>query len=426
MKHAQSPDVVIVGGGFGGLAAARALRKARVRITLIDRQNHHLFQPLLYQVATAGLSSNEIAYPIRSVLRRQENVDVLMAEVESIDVQAHRVVLRDRKLRYDYLILASGARHSYFGHHEWEAQAPGLKDLNDALEIRHRILRSFEKAELESDSLRRQALLTFVIVGAGPTGVELAGALGELACNVMRRDFRRIDPWTARILLVEAGPRVLPTFPEDLSAKAESSLRKLCVEVRTNSAVLSMQPGTIVIGEERVSAETVIWAAGVEPSPLGRSLGGPLDRSGRIVVEPDLSLPTQPEVFVIGDLATFLHQTGEPLPGLAPVAVQQGRHAARNIVRRCAGLGPRPFHYVDRGTLATIGRGAAVADFGGVKLSGFPAWSAWALVHILQLIGFRNRFVVMFEWAWAYITLQRSARLIIRATEDDSAYSDEK
>ncbi len=425
-RHVESPHVVIVGGGFGGLSAARALRNACVSITLIDRQNHHLFQPLLYQVATAGLSSNEIAYPIRSVLRRQTNIEVVMAEVISIDVQSHKVMLRDRDVDYDYLILATGVRHSYFGHPEWEERAPGLKDLADALQIRRRVLCAFERAEFEENPEKRNSLLTFVIVGGGPTGVELAGAMGELACNVLRRDFRRIDPRTARIVLVEAGPRVLPGFPEELSARAEDALRKLCVEVRINCVVSSIDSETVGIGSEAVRSATIIWAAGVQASPLGRSIDAHIDKIGRVLVEPDLSVPGHSEVFVIGDLAAFVHQTGEPLPGLAPVAVQQGRCAAQNIRRRCRGLPSRRFRYVDRGVLATIGRGAAVADFGRLKLSGLCAWIAWALVHIFQLIGFRNRFVVMFEWAWGYLTYKRSARLIIGVCDEGMVDSNDR
>ncbi len=418
MQKVESPRVVIVGGGFAGLAAARALRKAPLAVILIDRQNYHLFQPLLYQVATASLSSNEIAYPIRSIVRRQDNINVVMAEVMSIDVDGHKVVLRDGDVGYDYLIVATGVRHSYFGHSEWERLAPGLKDLADALEIRRRVLCAFEQAEFESDPSKRQSLLTFVIVGAGPTGVELAGAMGELACNVLRRDFRRIDPRTARIILAEAGPRVLPGFPEDLSSRAEDTLRKLCVEVRLNCTVTSIDPENVVIGSEAVRSATVIWAAGVEASPLARSIGADVDQKGRVLVEPDLSVPGHPEIFVVGDLSAFVHQTGEPLPGLAPVAVQQGRHAALNIIRSYKGLQSRPFHYVDRGVLATIGRGAAVAQVGRLKFWGLPAWIVWVLVHIFQLIGFRNRFVVMFEWAWSYVTYKRSARLIVGTCQE--------
>ena len=415
MTGSERPHVVIVGGGFGGLAAACALRRAPVSTTLIDRQNHHLFQPLLYQVATAGLSGNDIAYPIRSVLHGQRDVEVILGTVTSVDMAGREVLLEGRRVAYDYLIVAAGARHSYFGHPEWERHAPGLKDLQDALKIRERVLLAFEKAEFERDAAVREALMTFVIVGAGPTGVELAGALGELAHNALKDDFRHIDTSKARILLVEAGERVLPAFPPELASEAEAALRRFGVEVRTGSAVAAIEPGAVLVGEERVAAATVIWAAGVQGSPLARSLGCPLDRSGRVLVEPDLSVPGHAEVFVVGDLAAFVHQTGRPLPGLAPVAVQQGRHAARNIVRSCRGLPRRPFRYRDRGALATIGRGVAVADFGRWKLAGFGAWVLWALVHIFQLIGFRNRFVVMFEWAWAYVTRRRSARLILHA-----------
>lgn len=406
------PHVVIVGAGFGGLYAARALKHAPVQITLIDRHNYHLFQPLLYQVATAGLSPNDIAYPIRGVVSRQKNTHVFMAEVVAVDVNARKVILHDGEVSYDYLVLATGVTHSYFGHPEWETYAPGLKNIDDALEVRRRILYAFEKAERETEGAKRQALLTFVVVGAGPTGVELAGAIGEIACKVMARDFRNINPRDARIILVEAGARILPSFPEGLSAKAEASLRKLCVEVRKNSPVTSIQPGVVVIGGEPVAAATVLWAAGVTASALARSLGVPLDRVGRVLVESDLSIPGHPEVFVIGDLAAHIHQTGKPLPGLAPVAIQQGQHVAKNIQQALSGQPPNPFRYVDRGSLATIGRAAAVADFGVVKLSGYFAWIAWLFVHILFLIGFRNRFIVLFEWAWAYVTFQRSARII--------------
>jgi NADH dehydrogenase len=406
------PEVVIVGGGFGGLYAARALRNADLLVTLIDRHNYHLFQPLLYQVATAGLSPNDIAYPIRGVVSRQKNARVFMAEAVAVDVNTRKVILHDGEVSYDYLVLATGVTHSYFGHPEWETYAPGLKSIDDALEVRRRILYAFEKAERETDGAKRQALLTFVVVGAGPTGVELAGAIGEIACKVMVRDFRNINPRDARIILAEAGPRVLPSFPEDLSARAEASLRKLCVQARKNSPVTSIQPGVAVIGGEPVAAATVLWAAGVTASPLVRSLSVPLDRAGRVLVERDLSIPGHSEVFVIGDLAADVHQTGKPLPGLAPVAIQQGQHVAKNIQRALRGQPHDPFRYVDRGSLATIGRAAAVADFGAVKLSGFFAWIAWLFVHILFLIGFRNRFIVLFEWAWAYVTFQRSARLI--------------
>jgi len=408
----QRPHIVIVGAGFGGLRAARALKHADVRITVIDRRNYHLFQPLLYEVATAGLSPNDIAYPIRAVLRRQKNSRVFLAEVVAIDTKRRKVVLQDGEVEYDYLILATGAGHSYFGHPEWEAYAPGLKTIEDALEIRRRILLAFEMAERETDEERRRALLTYVIIGGGPTGVELAGAIAEIAYTVMVQDFRSIRPQDARIILVEAGPRILPFMPESLSLKAEAALKRLGVEIVKNSPVTSVRQGMVMAGTQTIHAGTVLWAAGVEPSPLARSLGVPLDDVGRVPVNPDLSIPGHPEVFVIGDLAAFVDETGKPLPGLAAVAVQQGRQVARNILRMCNGLPSEPFHYVDLGTMATIGRAAAVVNFNWVMLSGFVAWVIWIFVHILLLIGFRNRFVVLFDWAWSYLSFQRSARLI--------------
>ena len=408
----QHPHIVIVGAGFGGLRAARALKHADVRITVIDRRNYHLFQPLLYEVATAGLSPNDIAYPIRAVLRRQKNSRVFLAEVVAIDTKRRKVVLQDGEVEYDYLILATGAGHSYFGHPEWEAYAPGLKTIEDALEIRRRILLAFEMAERETDEERRRALLTYVIIGGGPTGVELAGAIAEIAYTVMVQDFRSIRPQDARIILVEAGPRILPFMPESLSLKAEAALKRLGVEIVKNSPVTSVRQGMVMAGTQTIHAGTVLWAAGVEPSPLARSLGVPLDDVGRVPVNPDLSIPGHPEVFVIGDLAAFVDETGKPLPGLAAVAVQQGRQVARNILRMCNGLPSEPFHYVDLGTMATIGRAAAVVNFNWVMLSGFVAWVIWIFVHILLLIGFRNRFVVLFDWAWSYLSFQRSARLI--------------
>jgi NADH dehydrogenase len=406
------PHVVIIGAGFGGLYAARRLRKAPVDVTVIDRRNHHLFQPLLYQVATAGLSPGDIAYPIRAVLSRQENTRVLLEEVISIDPTAHAVRLRDGEMKYDYLILATGARHAYFGHEDWEACAPGLKSLEDALEIRRRILLAFEKAERETDAAQRSELLTFVIVGGGPTGVEMAGALAEISRQVMVRDFRSINPGDARIILIEGGPRILPSFPDDLSAAAEESLKKLGAEVQTKTQVTSIQPGKVMAEGKTIRAETILWAAGVAASPLARSLGVPLDRAGRVTVHPDLSIPGHPEIYAIGDISDFPSQSGKPLPGVAPVAIQQGRHAAKNILRATRGEKPLPFKYLDKGTLATIGRAAGVADLGKLKFSGLFAWLAWLFVHIFFLIGFRNRFVVLFEWAWAYFTNQRGARLI--------------
>jgi NADH dehydrogenase len=413
----QHPHIVIVGAGFGGLRAARALKRGDVRITVIDRRNYHLFQPLLYQVATAGLSPNDIAYPIRAALRRQKNTRVFLAEVVAIDTKRRKVILQDGEVEYDYLFLATGAGHSYFGHPEWEAYAPGLKSIEDALEIRRRILLAFEMAEREADEARRRALLTFVVIGGGPTGVELAGAIAEIAYTVMVQDFRSIHPQDARIILVEAGTQILPFMPESLSLKAEAALKRLGVEIVKNSPVTSVHRGMVMAGTHTIHAGTVLWAAGVEPSPLARSLGVPLDDVGRVLVNPDLSIPGHPEVFVIGDLAACVDETGKLLPGLAAVAVQEGRHAARNILRMCKGLPSEPFHYVDLGTMATIGRAAAVVNFNWVMLSGFAAWVIWIFVHILLLIGFRNRFVVLFEWAWSYLSFQRSARLITGGRE---------
>jgi len=412
MKTASGARVVIVGGGFGGLYAAQALRGKNVQVTLVDRRNHHLFQPLLYQVATAALSPGDIAHPIRAILRRQENARVLLAEAISVHLPAHNLALTDGTIPYDYLILATGARHAYFGHDEWEENAPGLKSLEDALEIRRRILLAFERAERELVETHRRTLLTFVIVGAGPTGVELAGAIAEIARHVMVSDFRAINPRDARVILVEAGPRVLASFPEELSNAAENSLKRLGVEVLKNRRVTSIEPARVLLGPEVIEAETVLWAAGVTASPLARSLGVPLDRVGRVRVEADLTVPGHPEVMVIGDLALFTYQDGNPLPGVCPVAIQQGRHAARNILRTIAGLPRESFHYWDKGNLATIGRAQAVADLGRLRISGILAWLAWLFVHVFFLIGFRNRFVVIFEWAWAYVTYQRAARLI--------------
>jgi len=417
MTNPEPPHVVIVGAGFGGLHAAQALKRADVRVTVIDRHNYHLFQPLLYQVGTASLSPSSIAYPIRAILRRQANVRVILAEVTAIELSQRKVLLRDGEISYDYLILAAGASHSYFAHPEWERHAPGIKSIEDALEIRRRILLAFERAERETDQARRRALLTFVIVGGGPTGVELAGAISEMACKEMVRDFRAIDPQETRTLLVEAGPRILPSFAEELSVKAEASLTRLCVEVRKNSRVTSIRPGLVVIGEQPLHAATVLWAAGMAASPLTRSLKVPVDAVGRVLVAPDLSVPDHPNAFVIGDMASFLNHAGKPLPGLAPVAVQQGRHAARNILRLCHGLSTAPFRYRERGTLATIGRSAAVAQFGQLKMSGALAWIVWSWVHIFLLIGFRSRVMVFLEWVWAYVTRRRSARLIFGPDE---------
>jgi NADH:quinone reductase (non-electrogenic) len=410
--HGRKHRVVIIGAGFGGLYAARALRHAPVDVTVIDRRNHHLFQPLLYQVATAALSPGDIAYPIRAILSRQKNTRVLLAEATAIDAKNRKVVLKDGEVEYDDLIISTGASDAYFGHDDWEPAAPGLKTLEDALEIRRRILYAFEQAEREPDASRRKALLTFIVVGGGPTGLELAGAIAEISRQVLRRDFRAINPADARVILVEAGPRILSAYPEDLSAKAKESLEKLGAEVWTGAPVTSITAERVVVGNQEIPCATTLWAAGVEASPLAKSLGVPLDKAGRVLVEPDLSIPGLSEISVIGDLAVFTHQTGKPLPGVAPLVIQRGRHAARNILLRVKAKPRRTFHYFDKGTLAAIGRAAAVADFGAVKISGFFAWLAYLFVHIFFLIGFRNRFVVMFEWAWAYVTMQRSARLI--------------
>jgi NADH:ubiquinone reductase (H+-translocating) len=412
MADAATPHVVIVGGGFGGLNAAQHLARRDVRVTLVDRRNHHLFQPLLYQVATAALSPADIAMPLRSILRDVARVRVLLAKVRAVDLAGRRVVLDEGTLAYDALVLAAGAGHSYFGHDEWEPLAPGLKTLEDALEIRRRILLAFEAAERADDGAERRALLTFVVIGGGPTGVELAGAIAEIARHTIARDFRAIDPTQARVLLLEGGPRILASFPEDLAAAAARSLARLGVEVRTGALVTQITPDAVWVGGEQIRSRAVVWAAGVAGAPLARSLGVRLDRAGRVPVDPDLSVPGHPEVFVVGDLSAFPHQTGAPLPGVAPVAIQQGRTAAANAWRRLRGEPTRPFQYRDRGSMATVGRAAAVAAIGRLHLSGLPAWIAWLGVHIAYLIGFRNRFLVLFQWAWAYVTWQRGARLI--------------
>jgi len=412
------PHVVILGGGFGGLYAARAVARHPVRITLVDRKNHHTFQPLLYQVATAALSPADIAAPIRSILRGYENVEVLLEEAVGFDLAARRVKLKESELGYDYLIVAAGVRHSYFGHDEWEPLAPGLKSLEDALEMRRRILLAFELAEREKALHGKCEPLNFVVVGGGPTGVELAGALAEIARQALVRDFRAIDPAEARIILLEGGPRVLPTYPEDLSRSAEEQLRGLGVEVRTSTLVTAIEPGRLRIGDSMLPAAVTLWAAGVLASPLGAALGAELDRVGRVRVQPDLSLPGHPEVFVIGDLATLNGEDGKPLPGVAPVAIQQARATAENIARDLRGEPRQDFRYVDRGNLATIGRAAAVADFGRIRISGLIAWMAWLTVHIFWLIGFRNRLLVFVQWIWAYVTYQRGTRLI---TGEDSS-----
>ncbi|NOT87906.1 MAG: NAD(P)/FAD-dependent oxidoreductase [Lysobacter sp.] len=409
----ERPHIVIVGGGFAGLWAARALARAPVRITLLDRGNHHLFQPLLYQVATAGLSAPNIAAPLRHILRRQKNVTVLLGEVSNISPGEKRVRLGDgRMLDYDHLLLASGATHAYFGHDDWAPHAPGLKTLDDALEIRRRILTAFERAEAEDDDAKRAAWLTFAIVGGGPTGVELAGTLAEIARHTLHGEFRRADPRRARVLLLEAGPRVLSSFPESLSAKARSQLEHLGVEIRTGVPVARIDSDGVQLGDERIAARTVLWAAGVAASPLARDLGVPLDRAGRVIVMPDLSVPGHPDIFVAGDLASIQHE-GKPVPGVAPAAKQMGRHVAHAIHARLQGRATPSFRYRDFGNLATIGRMAAVVDVHGLRLSGLLAWWFWLAAHVFFLIGFRNRMVVLIDWAQAYWSYQRSARIIL-------------
>jgi len=405
------PHVVILGAGFGGLNAARALKRAPVRITVIDRANHHLFQPLLYQVATAALSPADISAPIRRILRRQNNVEVLLAEATAIDLPSRRVVLADGEVDYDFLIVATGATHTYFGHEDWELLAPGLKTLKDALQIRQRILIAFEIAEREPDKRLRHEWMTFVIVGAAPTGVELAGTLAEVARQTLARDFRHIDTAEARVVLVEAATKVLGTFEDTLSAKAQDQLKRLGVDVRLGLPVSEITALGVQVGSEWIGARTIIWAAGVAASPLARSLNVPLDRAGRVLVEPDLTVPGHDNVYVIGDLA-HLEQEGKPVPGIAPAAMQEGRQAASNLLRSLGGQERLPFRYHDKGMLATIGRGAAVAHIGSIRASGYLAWLLWLFVHIFFLIGFRNRLLVMIQWAWSYITFDRGARLI--------------
>jgi NADH dehydrogenase len=413
----KAPHVVILGGGFGGLYAARALKHARVRITLVDRRNHHLFQPMLYQVATAALNPSDIAAPIRSVLRKQGNTEVLLGEAASIDPDERVVRLTDgASLKYDYLIVATGARHSYFGHDQWEPLAPGLKSLEDAVEIRQRVLLAFERAERERDTIRRHAYLTFVIIGGGATGVETAGAVAELRRYALRRDFRHIDPGEATVMLLEGGPRLLPSYPPSLSEKAKHELRRLGVEVRTDTMVTDVRPGSVAAAGWIIPTQTIIWAAGNVASPILKSLGAPLDRVGRAIVEPDCTIPGHPEVFVLGDAALFNHQESGPLPGICPVAIQMGEYAARTISGDLEGRPRRAFRYWDKGQLAVIGRGRAVADIWKLHFAGFLAWLIWTFVHIFFLIGFRNRVLVMIQWAWSYLTYGRGARLIAGET----------
>jgi NADH dehydrogenase len=411
-KSRTTPHVAIVGGGFGGLTAARALKRAPVRVTLIDRTNHHLFQPLLYQVAMAGLSPADIAAPIRSILRKQKNVNVLLDEVTGVDLAANKIKLRTSELTYDYLILATGGRTSYFGHDDWEKFAPGLKDLDDAVEIRRRVLLAFEQAEKETDPERKRELMTFVVVGGGPTGVELAGAIAELARYALSRDFINIKPESSEIILLEGGPRILPSFAEDLSRSAQQQLEELGVKVRLNAQATNIDDQGVYLKDDMIRAATVIWGAGVGATSLTKTLGVPLDRGGRVILEPDLTLPGYRNVFALGDMTSFTHQDGKPLPGVSPVAMQMGEHAARNIEWDLEGKSYEKFKYFDKGSMATIGRKAAIAQMGTTHLSGFAAWMAWLMVHIFFLIGFRNRLIVLFNWAWSYFTYQRGARLI--------------
>jgi NADH:ubiquinone reductase (H+-translocating) len=420
-NRGRSHRVVIIGGGFGGLYVAKALGRSPVTVAVVDRRNFHLFQPLLYQVATGGLSPGEIASPLRVVLKKNRNTEVLLGEAVDLDVANRRVILPDGAIPYDTLIVATGATHHYFGNDQWEALAPGLKTIENATEIRSRLLLAFERAEREPDPAGRRAWLNFVIVGAGPTGVELAGALGEIANDTLRYDFRHIDPREAAILLVEGEPRVLPTFPPDLSAKAERQLIALGVRARTSARVTAIDADGVTVTvdgrAERIATHTVLWAAGVRASRLGKVLaertGAPLDRAGRVIVEPDLSVPGHPEIFVIGDLSSFTHQGGKPLPGVAPVAMQQGSYVARLIQRRVAGRQkPPPFHYFNKGNLATVGRNRAVAEFGKLHISGFLAWFTWVFVHLMYLVEFENRLLVFVEWVYNYLTRNRGARLI--------------
>ncbi|MCW0462028.1 NADH dehydrogenase-like protein YjlD [Xanthomonas sacchari] len=426
MNDTPVPHLIVVGGGFAGLWATRALARTPLRITLIDRRNHHLFQPLLYQVATAGLSAPDIAAPLRQILRHQDNVEVRLGEVVDIDKQARQVRLADgQALAYDYLLVATGATHAYFGHDDWAAHAPGLKTLDDALQLRRHLLLAFERAEAETDPAARAAWLSFAIVGGGPTGVELAGTLAEIARHTLKHEFRHIDPAEARVRLIEAGPRVLSSFPEHLSAKAQQQLEKLGVEVLTGVPVADIDAHGYRIGDAFVPARTVVWAAGVAASPLAKTLQTPLDRSGRVQVQPDLSVPGHPELFVAGDLAALQQADGRPVPGVAPAAKQMGRHVADTLRRRLRGdTASVPFRYADYGNLATIGRMAAIVHLGRLQLSGVLAWWFWLAAHVFFLIGFRNRVVVLLNWAWAYWSYQRAARIILGdppAAEDTQA-----
>ena len=411
MHAAREPHVLILGGGFGGLWAARALARAPVRVTIVDRSNHHLFQPLLYQVATAGLSAPDIAAPLRHLLRSQKNADVRLDEALNIDLAQRRVVLEKGTLDYDFLIVATGATHTYFGHDEWARYAPGLKTLDDAFVVRRRVLEAFERAECEKDEDKRKSWLSFVVIGGGPTGVELAGTLAEIARHTLANEFRHIDPRSARVHLVEAGPRVLPSMPEDLSRSALRQLERLGVDVLLGKPVTEVDGDGVALGDVRIASRTVLWAAGVAASPLGRQLGVECDRAGRVPVEPDLSVPGHPEVFVVGDLAT-LSENGKHVPGIAPAAKQMGAYVAEVIQQRLANKPSAPFHYRDYGNLATIGRMAAVVDLRGFHMTGLFAWWFWLIAHVFFLIGFRNRLGVLIDWAWSYFTYHRHARII--------------
>jgi NADH:ubiquinone reductase (H+-translocating) len=412
--------VVILGGGFGGLSAALRLRRAPVEVTLIDRCNYHLFQPLLYQVATGSLSPANVSSPLRTILKRQRNTQVLLAEAVGIDAAKRRVMLSDGTIDYDTLIVATGSSHQYFGHEEWEQWAPGLKTVEDATDMRRRILLAFEMAERETDPEKRRAMMTFVIVGGGPTGVELAGALAEIANDTLKRDFRHIDPSSARIFLVEGGDRLLPSYPPQLSEAAKNMIERLGVIVQLNEMVTNVEKDLVTVRQgdstEIIPTRTILWAAGVLGSPVGRSVAeqtdAPIDKLGRISVEPDCSVPGHPEIFVIGDLALFTHQTGKPLPGVAQPAIQEGHYVAREIEGRLRGEKPKPFHYFDKGNLAVIGRGKAVADLNWLRISGFPAWLIWIFIHLLYIVEFQNRLLIFLQWAWFYFTFDRSARLI--------------
>ena len=417
MDSNPKPRVVVLGAGFGGLTAARRIARLPVQVTLVDRKNHHTFQPLLYQVATAGLSPGEIAAPIRWIVRTRPNIEVLLEEAKDFHLGKRKIITDSGEISYNYLVVATGATHAYFGHPDWEPWAPGLKTVEDAIEIRRRVLLAFELAERQAVSGEGQMMLSFVVVGGGPTGVELAGTLAEISRHVLAHEFRKIDPKMTRIVLLEAGTRILPAYSADLSAKAQQQLERLGVEVHTSQAVTRIEPGAVWMGETRMPAQVVLWAAGVAASPLGRKLGVPVDRAGRVLVEPDLSVPGHPEVFVIGDLAALKDENGNWLPGVAQVAIQQGEWAAKMIGRDFEHQPRRSFHYHDKGSLATIGRAAAIAQIGKWHLSGYPAWLIWLFVHIVSLIGFRNRLIVMVQWAWAYVTYERGARLITGSNE---------